>query len=269
MITAYLNNSVAVSNHAHSGLTTETFRHQNHYSIIERYIRPGDYCFFQFGHNDQKCPNLQAYGGYKENLVRYVKEIRAKGAFPLILTPIARNTWKGSDGTYNDLLKDNAAVCIQLGKDMDVPVVDLHTVSMEWIKKTGRDPASAFYYPNDSTHSNDYGGYLAAGMVAWELKRVCAKWPTYQLIANSITEGFGDWLPPEDIAFAPKPERLKDVAAPYPEGELLSYVVHLDEKADRASVLDMVVRTSHFVPVNVYNDRYDDITGHESVYYRY
>ena len=47
--------------------------------MISQYSKPGDYVFFQFGHNDQKLPGLQAKGGYRANLQRYIKENQAKG----------------------------------------------------------------------------------------------------------------------------------------------------------------------------------------------
>ena len=43
MISAFFDNGVAVSNHAHSGLTTHTFKAGGHNAIVERNIRGGDY----------------------------------------------------------------------------------------------------------------------------------------------------------------------------------------------------------------------------------
>nr|WP_304954957.1 hypothetical protein [uncultured Acetatifactor sp.] len=63
MISAYLNQRIAVSNHAHSGLTTASFREEGHYGILEQYIRPGDYMLIQFAHNDQKLDELKAQEG--------------------------------------------------------------------------------------------------------------------------------------------------------------------------------------------------------------
>ncbi len=69
----------------------------------------------QFAHNDQKLDELKAQEGYRRNLLRYISECRGMGAFPVLVTPIARNTWKGNDGTYNDLLEEYAAVCVSVG----------------------------------------------------------------------------------------------------------------------------------------------------------
>lgn len=80
MLPAYFDTRVAVSNHSHSGLTTDSFRKEGHYAVISQYSKPGDYVFFQFGHNDQKLPGLQAKGGYRANLQRYIKENQQRGS---------------------------------------------------------------------------------------------------------------------------------------------------------------------------------------------
>ena len=84
MLPAYFDTRVAVSNHSHSGLTTDSFRKEGHYAVISQYSKPGDYVFFQFGHNDQKLPGLQAKGGYRANLQRYIKE---NHSFPYAAQP--------------------------------------------------------------------------------------------------------------------------------------------------------------------------------------
>ena len=60
MLSAYLGAHVAVSNHAHSGLTTESFRSEGHDAILYERIKAGDICLIQFGHNDQKLMHLLA-----------------------------------------------------------------------------------------------------------------------------------------------------------------------------------------------------------------
>lgn len=117
MIQAYLNPKMAVSNHSHSGLTTESFRSEGHYQILYDRIRKNDICLFQFGHNDQKLMHLMAEDGYRSNLIQYIQEIRSKGAVPVLVTPLARNSWKGKDNSYNDLLAPYANACIDIGKE--------------------------------------------------------------------------------------------------------------------------------------------------------
>lgn len=265
MISAYLNEQIAVSNHAHSGLTTDSFRKEGHYAVIDQYSKPRDFFFFQFGHNDQKLEELKARGGYQNNLIRYISECRDKGAYPVLVTPIARNTWKGNDGSYNDLLEEYAKVCKEIGEATEVPVLDLHKRSRDFVIAHGLEASKAYFYPNDYTHSNDYGAYVMAGLVAEEITRVCAKHtnPGYRFLAKCITEGYGEWKLPEHIVLPVKPKIYENIANPEGAEAILSDITELEKPATRADVLDMVIKTVRFFPTNVYNDMYVDVVGHE------
>lgn len=265
MITAYFGEGIAVSNHAHSGLTTDSFRKEGHYDVVSRYGRPGDYVFYQFGHNDQKLEELKAREGYRDNLLRYISECREKGMYPVIVTPLARNTWKGNDGTYNDLLEEYAASCKEVGEQAGTPVLDLHGRSMEFVMEKGLEGSKPYFFPGDYTHSNDYGAYFMAGLVAREIVAVCGSHPdpAYRFLASCVTEGFGIWEPAERITPMEKPAQYEDRVNPAGGAKLLSEVTDLDGVADRASVLDMIIKTARFFPTNVYNDMYTDVVGHE------
>ncbi len=209
MLPAYLNTGVAVSNHAHSGLTTDSFRREGHYAVIDQYSRPGDYIFFQFGHNDQKLQELQARGGYRTNLIRYITETRDKDVLPVLVTPIARNTWRLRDGAYLDLLEEFADVCLDLGETYDLPVLDLHGRSMEYIRQKGLEGARPIFFPGDYTHTNDFGAYQMAGYVAEEIVKKCGSHEErgYRYLAECVSEGFGPWEGRREREAPQKPER--------------------------------------------------------------
>ena len=147
----FIGGSTAIDNQAHSGLTTETFRNEGHYDIVKKDIRPGDFCLFQFGLNDQKLAHLQAQTGYKEYLMNYVNEIRGLCGVPILVTPLARNTWK-DDGTYNDLLAEHAQAVFEVGEETGVPVIDLHKYAADLIKKNGKEASRVYFHPGDMTH---------------------------------------------------------------------------------------------------------------------
>ncbi len=174
MFPYYLAGGIAVANHAYSGLTTETFRQQGYYGIVEDFRKAGDYLFLQFGHNDQKLRHLRAREGYRDNLLRYIEESRSAGLHPVLVTPLARNTWRSDGSGYNDLLADNGAACIELGRQQQVPVLDLHARSMEYILSKGCEGAKPLFVPGDYTHTNICGAQVVAGMVASEIRRVLA-----------------------------------------------------------------------------------------------
>ena len=170
MLPVYLGEQYCVSNHAHSGLSTETFRDKGHYDVMYPLLRPGDMVLIQFGHNDQKRLHLAAGTGYSENLFRYIRELRAAGTCPVLVTPLARNTW-ASDADYNDMLAPFAAAMKRIGQAEDVPVLDLHAAMKTAICRAGMDAARVWFHPCDYTHTNDFGAHMAAGFVAEELAR--------------------------------------------------------------------------------------------------
>lgn len=170
MLPAFFKEGIAVSNHAHSGLTTASFRSEGHWEIVSSALRPGDFVLIQFGHNDQKCKNLAARGGYAENLMRYVGEIRLKGATPILVAPVSRSIWDLPGGGFHDLLKDWADACRAVAESTETPLLDLHAESIRFFLEQGEKAARRFFHPGDRTHFNDYGGYLTASFVARGLR---------------------------------------------------------------------------------------------------
>lgn len=267
MLSAYLGECMAVSNHAHSGLTTESFRSEGHYKILLERIKAGDVCLIQFGHNDQKLMHLLAEGGYRENLIRYISELREKGAVPVLVTPLARNSWRGGDGAYNDLLEDYAKVCHAVGEEENVPVLDLHEKSMAFVKAQGREGAKRYFFPSDYTHSNDYGAYLFAGFIYKEMLEksvfVQLRVETGADITTHMTAEPDGWLPPDKLPELTIPKEYADVENPADE-HLFEDLERPEDVLTRAEALELIVTAMHFFPTNVYNDMFTDVIGHET-----
>lgn len=278
----FLNNKATVSNHAHSGLTTESFRIEGHYSIIEKNIKSGDYFLLQFGHNDQKLNHLTANGGYRDNVIAYIDEVRAKGASPILVSPLCRNSWKGSDGTYNDLLEDYGNVIVEIGKEKNVPVIDLHKKSYEFITSIGLEDGKRYFYPGDYTHTNDFGAYKMANFVSIGFHPIDGL-KDYPLL------NVPEWIPPQHIELQNPPKGFEHIKPPVvaPFHVEFSDIDYCDNKnkiieltsigvipnietlfrpndlLTRVEALVMIIKISNFFPTNVYNDMFKDIIGHE------
>ena len=119
---------MALCNYAHSGMTTNCFRDDGHWALLAGQVRAGDAVLFQFGHNDQKRRNLAPFGGYSENLRRYVRETRALGAVPLIASPISRVPFD-DHGAPHSLLAPYALACAAVCDELQVPLIDLHALT--------------------------------------------------------------------------------------------------------------------------------------------
>lgn len=251
MLPAYLPD-VCITNHAHSGLTTESFTSEGHWDIVKPRLRAGDICLYQFGHNDQKLAHLQAYGGYTDRLRTYIKEARTAGAVPVLVTPLARNSWKDA-AHYNDFLADFADAVLTLGKAENVMVLDLHTWAMALMQQDGLETAKRWFYPGDYTHTNDFGAYKMAGFVAQALG---------DALGLMVTDA-PEWTPTPP--FVPL-EAPADCAIPAPEGDpFADYdATRPNDTLTRAEALELAIKALKLFPINVYNDLYSDIVGHET-----
>lgn len=142
---------VNLVNRAVGGTSTRTFRSLGFWDRVKRMLQPGDVVIIQFGHNDASLVNddsrargtlpgvgsemetidnmltgqredVFTYGAY---LQRYVEEIRACGATPVICSPVPRKKWdnraiiRGVD-SHGDWAE-------QLAKAEDVAFVDLES----------------------------------------------------------------------------------------------------------------------------------------------
>lgn len=190
-IMQYLN-GIAVDNQAHGGMTTNCFRDDGHWDIICKRIRPGDIFMFQFGHNDQKRRNLAAFTGYSANLRWYVHQVRRMGAIPVIVTSLSRIPGKDECGYY-DLLEDHAEACRKVGRELNVPVIDLHQHSFEVWCEMGNEVLKGYF--NDAAHTNDYGAILMTEFIAREIKR-----QQIQPLCDYVSDYFPDhWEPDESL----------------------------------------------------------------------
>jgi lysophospholipase L1-like esterase len=96
------------------------------------------YVLIQFGHNDQpgkpgRSTDLRTE--YPENLRRYVREARAAGAIPVLVTPLTRRSFK--NGSLQDDLEAWAEAVRQVARAMAVPLVDLHARSVAAVQAMG------------------------------------------------------------------------------------------------------------------------------------
>ena len=191
---------MAVCNYAHSGMTTNCFRDDGHWALLTAQLRAGDAVLFQFGHNDQKRRNLAPFGGYSENLRRYVRETRSLGAVPLIASPISRIPFD-DNGTPHSLLAPYALACAAVADELSVPFIDLHALTFaRWnaLEEEARGscgekeqkassvsgalvaPAGAtarphaamrYFMRGDITHTNDIGADFIAALAVVEVRR--------------------------------------------------------------------------------------------------
>ncbi|TWT84671.1 Rhamnogalacturonan acetylesterase RhgT [Planctomycetes bacterium CA13] len=179
MLPRFFGPSVAVSNHAESGLALRSFEYQLRLEKLLSMMKPDDYVFIQFGHNDQKDNRDGAgpFSTYKNKLSEFVDVIRAKRGIPVLVTSMERLRMD-ENGNQTPTLTDYAEAVRQVGKDQNVPVIDLNVMSLKFYAALGpkRSTKAFAFYPagtllgqekelKDRTHHNSYGAYQLARCV--------------------------------------------------------------------------------------------------------
>ena len=227
MLQAFFAKDTAVANHAESGLSLASFVAQKRLDKILSTMKENDYVMIQFGHNDQKetGPEAGADRGYSKCLASMIDAVKAKGAHPVVVTPVERRRFR--DGKPYGTLQDYAAAAKKVASEKNVPVIDLNAMSLKFYEALGEEgsknafvhyPANTF--PNqpqalkDDTHHNPYGGFELAKCVVQGIKDNVPE------LARRLRPGIPDFDPakPDDFASFRLPASGKK-SAQKPDGQ--------------------------------------------------
>ena len=181
LVDFFQDGKVIIDNRAQNGRSTRTFISEGRWQAIVDALRPGDYVFIQFGHNDESKEKTDRYtppADYRNNLIRFVSEVRDKKATPVLLTPVMRRRFdkegklQDTHGEYPDIVRSVAA-------EHKVALIDMHRSSAAVLAKYGAEESRKLFlqlkpnenpnYPNgieDNTHFNPLGAEVMAGLAA-------------------------------------------------------------------------------------------------------
>jgi lysophospholipase L1-like esterase len=181
----FFDTTVIVENHAKNGRSTRTFISENRWTPIAAKLKKGDYVFIQFGHNDESKEKTDRYATpeqYVLNLNRFIDESIAKGATPVLLTPVSRR--KFVNGMAQETHTEYSALVRKVAADKNVEFIDLDKLSLDLYQKMGEEKSKLMFlqleageHPNypagkiDNTHFNELGARLIAQVVLAEIKK--------------------------------------------------------------------------------------------------
>ena len=184
---------ILIQNHAIGGRSSRTFLTEGRWDKIMSNLEKGDYVIMQFGHNDggalddtarargtirgigeeskeifnpktNKQETVYTYGWYMR---KYIRDAKAKGAIPIVCSPIPRNQWK--EGKVVRSKDSYSGWAQQVAKEEGAYFINLNdTVSVKY-EELGADSVKSFF-PGDHTHTNKEGAQLNAQIVASNLK---------------------------------------------------------------------------------------------------
>ncbi|HEY3761187.1 MAG TPA: rhamnogalacturonan acetylesterase [Verrucomicrobiae bacterium] len=162
MLPVFFKPQIAIANHAESGETVADSLAGNRFKKVFSLMKPGDYLFVQFGHNDMKSKKPNALEQYQSDLKQVVEETRAKGGTPVLVTSMERKA--GIDGPT---LEGYPEAMRQVAQQEHCALIDLNAMSLPFYKALGTNLDKAFV---DGTHHNNYGSYEFAQCVVDGIK---------------------------------------------------------------------------------------------------
>jgi lysophospholipase L1-like esterase len=137
---AVMTPNVTCIDDALNGRTTKSFIDQGAWQ--KALDRHGDYYFIQFGHNDQKPQANLPVPAFESYLQRYVDDVRAIGAVPVLVTSLSRRTFR--DGKVVQDLTEYANATKEVGAKNDITVIDLNAISTRMLNGMTQAQADRF-----------------------------------------------------------------------------------------------------------------------------
>ena len=206
VLPCYFSDDILIENHAVNGRSSKSFIDEGRWQAVLDRLKPGDYVFIQFGHNDEK-PKADRHTDpgttFDDNLRRFVNESRQKGAIPVLFNSVVRRNFapvapKNEDdealrlqsfasqtakegSVLIDTHGEYAVVPKRVAREMNVPFVDANQLTHQLEQSLGPIDSKRlhmWFYPGDirlpkgrqdNTHYNVYGAHQVASMLADEI----------------------------------------------------------------------------------------------------
>ncbi|RCW32545.1 glycosyl hydrolase [Marinilabilia salmonicolor] len=176
MIPRFLNNDVVVANYAFSGASLASFKGRMRLDKVMSLMKPGDYVFIEFGHNDQKRKGegIGPWQSFSDYLREFISLAKEKGGHPILVTPMQRRSFD-EQGQIASTHGDYPAAVRKVAETENVPLIDLNAMSKILYEAWGPEESRKAFvqYPahtfrgqdkklEDNTHFNNYGAYQIA-----------------------------------------------------------------------------------------------------------
>ncbi len=182
------NQKISVENQALGGMSSRTF-YRRLWPDIQKALRPGDWVIISIGHNDngpfdsgRARASIKGIGtdslevtiketgehetvySYGEYLRRYVRETRARGANPVLMSLTPRNAWD-DNGRVQRVSETFGLWAKQVAEQMNVPFIDLNDITATKFEKFGAHKM-AYHFYGDKIHTSKFGAVLNARSAA-------------------------------------------------------------------------------------------------------
>ena len=176
---------VGVENRAINGLSSREAIAKGIFKAVLDSAEEEDIVIIQFGHNDSKEDSRYSYPwtSYVTNLVYMAEKLKAKGAYSVFITSIARRRFEG--GMVVDTHGDYPAAMKAAANQAECPCIDMTIPTMLLLQSFGDEESKRLFmnfgknlYPNypdgdnDDTHLRPEGAKIIARMIYDEIKKI-------------------------------------------------------------------------------------------------
>jgi len=186
---------IEVENNAMAGRSTRTYLSEGRWDKVLESLKPGDFVTMQFGHNDGSIPDttkagkrgvlkgideeikvltwpdgkvetVHTYGWY---IRKFVRDAKAKGATPIVISMIPRNEFKNGRVIRAD--QDFGKWAAEVAQQENAFFIDLNKIVADEYDTMGPEKVKSFF-PGDHTHTNLEGARLNAASVVKGIKQL-------------------------------------------------------------------------------------------------
>lgn len=183
-------NRITVENHALGGTSSRTF-YTKLWKDVLKGVRKGDWVIIELGHNDNgpydsgraraSIPGIgkdtlnvtiketgekETVYTYGEYMRRFIRETKAKGAYPILFSLTPRNAWEDADSTIITRVNKTFGLWAkQVAKKEHVPFIDLNEITARKFEKFGKEKVKTMFYI-DRIHTSTFGARVNAESAA-------------------------------------------------------------------------------------------------------
>lgn len=181
---------ITVENHALGGTSSRTFYNRLWPEVLKG-IKKGDWVIIELGHNDNgpydsgraraSIPGIgkdtlhvtiketgvrDTVYTYGEYMRKFIRDVKSKGAHPILMSLTPRNAWEDADSTIvTRCNKTHGLWASQVARKEKVPFIDLNEISASKFEKFGKEKVKYMFY-RDRIHTSEFGARVNAESAA-------------------------------------------------------------------------------------------------------
>jgi lysophospholipase L1-like esterase len=181
---------ITVENHALGGTSSRTFYNKLWPDVLQG-IQKGDWVIIELGHNDNgpydsgraraSIPGIgkdslevtiqetgvhETVYTYGEYMRRFVRDVKKRGAHPILMSLTPRNAWDDADSTVITRVNKTFGLWAkQVAAKEKIPFIDLNEISARKFEKYGKEKVKTLFYI-DRIHTSVFGARENAASAA-------------------------------------------------------------------------------------------------------